>query len=38
MKCHSKTVSSVCYHPEIPCLVTASYDGSAKVWGLAGAE
>lgn len=31
-KAHSKSVSSLDYHPHKEILLTASYDGTAHVW------
>jgi len=32
LKGHTKVVTSVCYHPKETCLLTASTDGTTKVW------
>ena len=29
---HFKAISSITYHPNKPMFITASYDGTAKIW------
>lgn len=33
LKHHTRPVCSLSYHPDEPMLLTASYDGSAVLWG-----
>lgn len=32
LRVHDRAVSGIAYHPELPLMVTASFDGTAKVW------
>lgn len=31
---HASNVSSVCFHPELPIILTGSEDGTVKIWHL----
>ena len=29
---HTKPVTCVGYHPSLPCMISSSFDGTAKIW------